>query len=71
MTTKGFALFRALMLYLGFYLIKFSSLQIAAPCGTAWNLIAALMVMIGINRSCYLLRDFYRWYSGADEKNKD
>lgn len=54
----------------GFYLIQHNSLRIVAPCGLAVDIISALLIFLGVNKACYLLTEFYKWYKG-DGNNAD
>ena len=42
---------------LGFYIISHNSLRIVSPCGVAIDMISALLIFLGINKTCYLLSD--------------
>ncbi len=54
---------------LGFYIISHNSLRIVSPCGVAIDMISALLIFLGINKTCYLLSDFYNWYKGNNVKS--
>ncbi|GLR08712.1 hypothetical protein COO59_11420 [Mixta theicola] len=56
---------------LGFYIIQHNSLHIATPCGLTIDIISALLIFLGINKSCYLLSEFYNWYKGNSDKTNN
>ncbi|MGD8205696.1 hypothetical protein [Pantoea sp. FN0305] len=52
------------------YIVTHSSLRVSAPCQQLTDILAALLIFLGVNKSCYLLTAFYHWYKGTDEKTK-